>query len=57
MSWRDGLISFGRGVEPGLDVVLFWQDSDAHEVQSLGISTSMNVEGVFEFMNIEGERL
>ena len=53
LSWRDGLIQFGRGVEPGLDVILWWQDdTGGHVVQSIGISTAMTESGLFEFMNI-----
>ena len=56
MSWRAGLIQVGRGIEPGLDMIMFWQDpSGGHEVQSVGVSTGADTKGVFEFLeNVEG---
>ena len=55
ISWKDGLIAFGKGIEAGMDEVLFWQDVDSgHEVQSIGISTGMGNPGLFEFMSIQG---
>ena len=57
MSWRAGLIQVGRGIEPGLDMIMFWQDpSGGHEVQSVGVSTGAETKGVFEFLeNVEGD--
>ena len=51
VSWRDGLIEVGKGIEPGLDMIMFWQDpSGGHEVQSVGVSTDAETKGVFEFL-------
>ena len=55
LSWKDGLIAFGKGIEVGRELVLSWQDDDnGHDVQSIGMTSAMNQKAYFGFMEIKG---